>query len=291
MTMDLPWLFLFSSLTTAFFVTVTVAQQEPLNHFCSDNSGNFTRNSTYKTNLDRLLSSFTLNTSNENGFYNFSSGQGSNIANALALCRGDVNSSDCFTCINNANDELRNRCPYQREAIIWYDYCMFRYTNRTILGVAETSPRFYMWNLNNVTNVDAFNQAVSSLMDNLTNIASTGTSIGKFATGSERIPFLTIYALVQCTPDLEDTVCKSCMSQAIGEIPNYCDRKQGCRVYMPSCNFRFEIERFYNLTAADTAATPSSPKTTVIHLELQLSYPFRLLLLLYSSFPSASSLF
>ncbi|MBA0829762.1 hypothetical protein Goarm_014345, partial [Gossypium armourianum] len=220
--MDLPWLFLFSSLTTAFFVTVTVAQQEPLNHFCSDHSGNFTRNSTYKTNLDRLLSSFTLNTSNENGFYNFSSGQGSNIANALALCRGDVNSSDCFTCINNANDELRNRCPYQREAIIWYDYCMFRYTNRTILGVAETSPRFYMWNLNNVTNVDAFNQAVSSLMDNLTNIASTGTSLGKFATGSARIPFLTIYALVQCTPDLEDTVCKSCMSQAIGEsIPTF----------------------------------------------------------------------
>ncbi|PPS16756.1 hypothetical protein GOBAR_AA03826 [Gossypium barbadense] len=257
--MDLPWLFLFSSLTIAFFLTVTVAQQEPLYHFCSDQSGNFTRNSTYQTNLDRLLSSFTLNTSNENGFYNFSSGQGSNIANALALCRGDVNSSDCFTCINNANDELRNRCPYQREAIIGYDYCMFRYTNRTILGVAETSPSFYMWNPNNVTNVDAFNQAVSSLMDNLTNIASTGTSLGKFATGSVRIPFLTIYALVQCTPDLEDTVCQSCLLQAIGEIPNYCDRKQGCRVYRPSCNFRFEIERFYNLTAADTAATPSSP--------------------------------
>ncbi|KAB2012297.1 hypothetical protein ES319_D09G079900v1 [Gossypium barbadense] len=259
MTMDLPWLFLFSSLTIAFFLTVTVAQQEPLYHFCLDLNGNFTRNSTYQANLDRLLSSFTLSTSNENGFYNFSSGQGSNIANALALCRGDVNSSDCFTCINNANDELRNRCPYQREAIIWYDYCMFRYTNRTILGVAETSPSFYMWNLNNVTNVDAFNQAVSSLMDNLTNIASTGTSLGKFATGSARIPSLTIYALVQCTPDLEDTVCQSCMSQAIGEIPNYCDRKQGCRVYRPSCNFRFEIERFYNLTASDTAATPSSP--------------------------------
>ncbi|TYJ17790.1 hypothetical protein E1A91_A09G077100v1, partial [Gossypium mustelinum] len=240
--MDLPWLFLFSSLTIAFFLTVTVAQQEPLYHFCSDQSGNFTRNSTYQTNLDRLLSSFTLNTSNENGFYNFSSGQGSNIANALALCRGDVNSSDCFTCINNANNELRNRCPYQREAIIGYDYCMFRYTNRTILGVAETSPSFYI-----------------SLMDNLTNIASTGTSLGKFATGSARIPFLTIYALVQCTPDLEDTVCQSCLLQAIGEIPNYCDRKQGCRVYRPSCNFRFEIERFYNLTAADTAATPSSP--------------------------------
>ncbi|TYH53260.1 hypothetical protein ES332_D09G087100v1 [Gossypium tomentosum] len=274
MTMDLPWLFLFSSLTIAFFLTVTVAQQEYLYHFCLDLNGNFTRNSTYQANLDRLLSSFTLNTSNENGLYNFSSGQGSNIANALALCRGDVNSSDCFTCINNANDKLRNRCPYQREAIIWYDYCMFRYTNRTILGVAETLPSLYTWNLNNATSTkDAFKQAVSSLMDNLANIASTGTSLGKFATGSALSPFQAIYALVQCTPDLTMNECSYCLSQAIGEIPQFLDTKRGGRIYMPSCYFRFEIERFYDLTAADTGTTipsppsppPSNDTTTIVN--------------------------
>ncbi|MFQ6647984.1 hypothetical protein Gotur_021481 [Gossypium turneri] len=198
MTMDLPWLFLFSSLTIAFLLIVTVAQQVLLYHFCLNQSGNFTGNTTYQTNLDRLLSSFTLNTSNVNGFYNFSSGQGSNVANVLAICRGDVNSSDYFTCINNANDELRNHCPYQREVII----C------------------FYMWNLDKATSTkDAFSQALASLLNNLTNNASLGTSLGKFSTGSALLPFQAIYALVQCTPDLTKNECSYCLSQAIGEIP------------------------------------------------------------------------
>ncbi|GMI73947.1 cysteine-rich RLK (RECEPTOR-like protein kinase) 25 [Hibiscus trionum] len=260
------WPFLSSSLTiiTFLILTLAAAQQQPLYHFCLDTSrGNFSRNSTYETSLNRLLSSFSLNTSNESGFYNFSSGQGSNTAYAIALCRGDVNPTDCFGCINNANAELRTRCPNQREAIIWYDSCMFRYADRSIFGVEqnrEGGPSFYMWNMNNVTNVDAFNQALDSLMYSLIDTASSGrTSLGKFATGSERVTDLqTVYALVQCTPDLTPVSCRSCLTQAIIFIPQCCDRKQGGRVYSPSCNFRFEIARFYNLTAADID-TPSAP--------------------------------
>ncbi|MBA0800116.1 hypothetical protein Gohar_010572, partial [Gossypium harknessii] len=193
--------------------------------------GNFTRNSTYETNLSRLLLSFFRNTTHENGFYNFSSGQGSNMANAIALCRGDASSSDCFNCINSANAELRDLCPNQREAIIWYDYCMFRYTNHSILGNMKINPIFYMSNENNVRNVAAFNQALGSLLNNLTNMASSGTSLGKFATGNTRVgPSQTIYALLQCTPDVQQIDCSSCLSQAIGLIPECCNGKQGGRV-------------------------------------------------------------
>ncbi|KAE8661180.1 putative Cysteine-rich RLK 30 [Hibiscus syriacus] len=219
MAMDLSCKFLSSSLTIAFLLTLTVAQQQPpLRHFCLNNSGNFTANSTYETNLNALLSSFSRSTPSNNGFYNFSSGQpGSNVANAVALCRGDLNSnsSDCFNCINTANAELRIRCPYRREAIIWYDHCMFRYTNRSILGVPEFSPNFDMQNANNVPDASAFNQALGSLLENLRNVASSGTSLGK--------------------------------------------------VCLPSCNLRFEIVRFYNLTAADIdtqSPQPSNDPTT-----------------------------
>ncbi|MBA0587444.1 hypothetical protein Gorai_000574, partial [Gossypium raimondii] len=154
------------------------------------------------------------------------------------------------------------------------------YTNRTILGVAETLPSLYTWNLNNATSTkDAFKQAVSSLMDNLANIASTGTSLGKFATGSALSPFQAIYALVQCTPDLTMNECSYCLSQAIGEIPQFLDTKRGGRIYMPSCYFRFEIERFYDLTAADTGTTipsppspPPSNDTTTIDNSLLFSF-------------------
>ncbi|PPS16755.1 hypothetical protein GOBAR_AA03825 [Gossypium barbadense] len=131
---------------TTFLLTLTLAQQQPLYlyYYCSKTNGNFTRNNTYETNLNRLLSSFLYSTAHENGFYNFSSGQGSNIANAIALCRGDVSSSDYFDCVNNANTELRDRCPDQIEASIWYDYCMFCYTNYSILGRAEIDPAFFI---------------------------------------------------------------------------------------------------------------------------------------------------
>ncbi|MFQ6647983.1 hypothetical protein Gotur_021482, partial [Gossypium turneri] len=231
--MDLSLQFLFSSLVTASLVTLTVAQQQPLYlyHSCSESGGNFTRNSTYETNLSRLLLSFFRNTTHENGFYNFSSGQGSDMANAIALCRGDASSSDCFNCINSANAELRDLCPNQREAIIWYDYCMFRYTNHSILGNMKINPIFYMSNENNVRNVAAFNQALGSLLNNLTNMASSGTSLGKFATGNTRVgPSQTIYALLQCTPDVQQIDCSSCLSQAIGLIPECCNGKQGGRV-------------------------------------------------------------
>ncbi|MFQ6647991.1 hypothetical protein Gotur_020697 [Gossypium turneri] len=235
--MDLSWQLFSSSLVTAFLLTLTLAKQQPpyLYHYCSETEGNFTRNSTYETNLNRLLSSFSRSTAYENGFYNFSSGQGSNIANAIALCRGDVSSSDCFDCVNNTNTELRDHCPNQIEASIWYDYCMFRYTNHSILGHAETDPIFFIWYGDNVTNVEVFNQALGSVLESLRNKASSGTSLGKFTIGSTRVsPFRTIYALAQCTLDLTLNGCSSCLSSGIVYIMQFCGRKQGVRVGMLS---------------------------------------------------------
>ncbi|OMO64519.1 hypothetical protein CCACVL1_21703 [Corchorus capsularis] len=225
-------------------------------------------NSTYEANLDSLLSSFSSsNTPNDHGFYSISSGggQGSDVANAIALCRGDVNSGACLECINTSTTELRNRCPNQREAIIWYDNCMLRYTNRSIFGVVETNPAFFMWNANNVTNVDVFNQALSDLLDRLISNASSGNSLGKFATGNYSYSaFQKLYALVQCTPDLTALSCSSCLSQAVTLIPQCCDRKQGGRVVSPSCYLRFESYDFYDPTAADTpllSPPPPAPPT------------------------------
>ncbi|XVF87652.1 hypothetical protein PTKIN_Ptkin18bG0137400 [Pterospermum kingtungense] len=264
--MDYSRQFFFSCLTIAFLLTLTVAQQQPLFHVCVNDNGNFTRNSTYETNLNRSISSFFSNPANDYGFYNLSSGQGSNRANAIALCRGDVGSGDCISCITNATAELRNRCPNQKEAIIWYDNCMFRYSNRSIFGVMETGPAFYMSNPNNVTDADAFNQALGNLLSTIRNNASSGTSLRKFATGSAQISALQIvYALVQCTPDLTEVECSSCLSQAIQFIPQCCDSKQGGRVNGPSCNFRFESYSFYNPTTSDvqiSSPPPPPPPTT-----------------------------
>ncbi|GLT31291.1 hypothetical protein SLA2020_060380 [Shorea laevis] len=255
--------FLFST----YLLILSAAQPNPKN--CSTNEdGCWVRclgfhdnnNSTYQTNLNRLFSSFTSNSENSYGFYNVSFGQTPDQVNAVALCRGDLisNPGVCLSCFNKATTELRKSCPDEKEAIVWNENCMFHYANRSIFGVLDSNS-FYSWYGNKVTNVSAFNGVLSPLLESLRIKAVAGDSLLKFATGTAAVSALQIiYALVQCTLDLSQPQCNICLSDAIGQVPDCCDGWQGVRIFGPSCNLRFEIYPFYNVTA-DGPAPPLSP--------------------------------
>jgi hypothetical protein len=116
-----------------------------LYHFCLNDNGNYTGNSTYERNLNHLLSSLSSNTEIDYCLYKYSScGQNSDQVFAIGLCRGDVDPDVCRSCLDNATSLLKQLCPNQKEAIGWFDYCMLRYSNRYILGLEESSPAFYM---------------------------------------------------------------------------------------------------------------------------------------------------
>jgi hypothetical protein len=128
------------------------------------------------------------------------------------------------------------------------------------MGVVETSPSFYMWNTANVSAnyLNRFNDDLRSLLESLRSRAVAGGSLRKFAAENATAPnFQTLYALVQCTPDLSEEDCNGCLVEAFRNIPQCCDGKQGGRVIGRSCNMRFEVYPFYNSTAA--ASPPSSP--------------------------------
>ncbi|KAJ4703270.1 Cysteine rich receptor like kinase [Melia azedarach] len=233
------------------------AQREFRISGCTNNVGNYTSNSAYRTNLNSVFSSISSNTVIDYGFYNFSDGQEPDEVNAIALCRGDVRQDDCRDCIRNATQKILEVCPNQKEAIGCYDECMLRYSNKSIFRKVETVPTYYLWNLNNVTDdVSAFNQALQTLLRELRMRAASGNSLRKFATGESNASFQTIYALAQCTPDLSEQQCLDCLDGAIRQIPNCCNGKQGGRVIQPSCNCRFEIERFYDPTANSPPPSP-----------------------------------
>lgn len=99
---------------------------------CRTVGGNFTVDSSYEVNLKSLISSLWSLPQNEDGFYNVSVGETDNEkVNSLMLCRGDVKPTDCMGCIIRAGQEIRVRCPNAKEANIWYDHCMLRYSNLT----------------------------------------------------------------------------------------------------------------------------------------------------------------
>uniref|UniRef100_A0A7N2MRM2 Cysteine-rich receptor-like protein kinase 29 n=2 Tax=Quercus lobata TaxID=97700 RepID=A0A7N2MRM2_QUELO len=239
------------------FIAQVIAQPNFLYQSCLKN-GNYTSNSTYKANLNQLLSSLSSNTEIDYGFYNSSYCQNPDKVYAIGLCRGDVKPDVCRSCLNNATNLLPLLCPNQKEAIGWYDYCMLRYSFRNIFGIKE-NPSFYLSNTNNISAniVDQFNQDLRTLLDSQRNRAAAGGSLRKFAVGNATAPnFQTLYALMQCTPDLSQQDCNDCLVGSMGDIPQCCNGKQGGRVVGPSCNLRFELYLFYDSTA-DTVIQPS----------------------------------
>lgn len=102
--------------------------------------------------------------------------QSKDQVNAIALCRGDVNVASCRQCIYRSTFVLQKRCPNQKEAVIWYDNCMLRYSNRYFFGNMEFGPWFWMYNLKKVPNPGAFTRAVRSLLNTLIFKAASGSS-------------------------------------------------------------------------------------------------------------------
>ncbi|XP_017413360.1 cysteine-rich receptor-like protein kinase 44 isoform X2 [Vigna angularis] len=245
------------------FISVGTAQK----HVCDNRNDNYTANSTYSSNLNTLLSTLSSNTQINYGFYNFSYGQNSDIANAIGLCRGDVESERCRGCLKNSTLAIQQRCPNQKKAVLWSDLCMLRYSNETIFHKMETSPGYYWWNLVNVTELNQFSQVLGNLMKQLRGIAASGDSRRKYAAAENAtaLNFQTVYGAVQCTPDLSQQECDQCLEGAISEIPNCCNGKVGGRVLRPSCNLRFETYRFYGTeTTLDPVPEAPPPSTNTI---------------------------
>ncbi|XP_061353841.1 cysteine-rich receptor-like protein kinase 29 [Gastrolobium bilobum] len=221
--------------------------------------GNYTPNSTYHTNLNTLLSTLTSNTEIDYGFYNFSYGQNSNKVNVIGLCRGDVRPDECRSCLDDSRVNLTQLCPNQKEAIVWFDICMLRYSNRSIFGIMETSPFFNLWNGYTATEVDKLNQVLGNLMRNLKDRAASGDSRRKYAAANAT--FQNLYGVVQCTPDLSRLDCNDCLDEVISEFPTLFDGQLGGRVVRPSCNgVRYETYGFYEPTPiSDTDVPPPTP--------------------------------
>ncbi|RVW33593.1 Cysteine-rich receptor-like protein kinase 29 [Vitis vinifera] len=213
MTMSYLELTFFLSCLLIQLVPFTVAQYFPKEECISDR-GDYTDNSTYQTDLNSLLTSFS-NTQVKYGFYNFSVGE----VNGIGLCRGDLTPDTCRSCINNSSQDIRRLCPNYKEAVLYYDQCTLRYSNRSIFGTVDTSDSYALQNTQNVSDIDLFTQQRDDLLLDLREKAASGGLLKKYATGEAVADFITIYALVQCTPDLEDQECSDCVADLSKAIP------------------------------------------------------------------------
>lgn len=231
---------------------------------CYYETGNFTENSTYGRNRDLILASLPGNVSANGGFFNATIGQDdSDKVYALGLCRGDSSSNACYSCINSSIHDLIAQCPNQKEAISWAgDPCLVRYSDRSFFGILELDKYSEEgYNVNDIksNNLTQFYLVWESLMDMVVRKASMGSSRLKYATGeADFTTFLKIYALMQCTPDLSQDDCDSCLRETVGSYERCCHGKQGGYVEMANCWLRWDLYPFYTSNPA-TNATSLSP--------------------------------
>ncbi|KAJ6333704.1 hypothetical protein OIU77_009557 [Salix suchowensis] len=225
-----------------------------------NNVGNYTTNSTYQRNLNSLLSSLASDTQIDYGFYNLSVGEFPDRVNAFALCRGDVAVDVCRSCVNDSTRKILEVCPNKMDVFGVYELCMIRYSNRSLFGVVDNQRLFYKASGQNVLDATLFNQALQTLFARLQAKAASGNSLKKFASGNQSTGVETVYATVQCTPDLSEGQCSSCLLVLFRMITNCCNGnvngKIGARLTAPSCNLRWERVKFFNGTLEILAPPP-----------------------------------
>ncbi|CAI0407085.1 unnamed protein product [Linum tenue] len=243
---------------------------------CSDDAGNYTDGSPYQRNLNTLLfSSLTADNRTTTGFYNLSSGPppGPDRVNAIALCRGDVPLDDCRRCLAAAARRILVDCPVQKQAFGYSDYCQIGYSNRSMYGSpVPDPPTFHRTNGKNVTDPVRFDAALGVLLTRLRDSAAGGSSVRKFAAGTEREQqgFVTIYGLAQCSPDLSRQLCGGCLT---GVGNRLIGGRVGARIWQPGCQLRYETYLFYNETESPSpspllfAPPPSAPEDEISNEE------------------------
>ncbi|KAM0873899.1 hypothetical protein ACQ4PT_037768 [Festuca glaucescens] len=184
---------------------------------------------------------------------------------ALALCRGDANASYCFTCLDQAFQDLPDACPYSRSAAVFYDSCVAQYSNIHSRPTDDTTynpTRPTLFNINATVEPARFQRVVAALM-NATVSYAVYNSTRLYASGEADFDqeFPKVYAWAQCTPDLTPERCRDCLVQNMEYLPTMFTGSIGARLLGVRCNYRYEMVRLPG-TSASSRAPASAPAVT-----------------------------
>ncbi|ESQ38345.1 hypothetical protein EUTSA_v10028521mg [Eutrema salsugineum] len=163
-------------------------------------NGFFNLNSTYDLNRRLVLSSLASNVTTHNGFYSSSIGQDPNRIFVIGMCIPGTKPEKCSDCIKGSADGLLRSCPNQTVGYVWPDCCMVRYSNISFSGT-----------LLMLRTITAASNGSSSFGHNYyaAKVASLTT-------------FQTIFAMMQCTPDVSSGDCEFCLKETVSDYKSCC---------------------------------------------------------------------
>ncbi|KAL3615239.1 hypothetical protein CASFOL_040900 [Castilleja foliolosa] len=192
----------------------------------------------YIRNQESVINDLTNNTSLLGGYsvavYNTTSDSDDSVF-GHALCRGDVTSDECNTCVRNATDS--DPCIGSRSGTVWRKYCMVKYSDVNFLETIDTNA--FRWTDDIVWMDQSSVYVTKVLMDSVKRAAIN--NITMYATGEAYVKdygiVFTLQGMVQCTRDMSADYCKACLDRAIDNLDT---RKRGGGVVCGSCYAKFK---------------------------------------------------
>uniref|UniRef100_J3NA91 Uncharacterized protein n=1 Tax=Oryza brachyantha TaxID=4533 RepID=J3NA91_ORYBR len=251
----------------------------------------YTANSTYQSNLDGLSYSLLSPDGDPSSglFGKVSRGAAPDTVYAVAFCRRDVvNATACGDCVDAAFKGARQLCAPSKDATVFYDECVLRFSDKDILnmdafGRVNTSavldggvlvlmnitsqPMLPSWDSNSSSQgTKNFTQFFTKMLgDMVAQVLSRETTPPLYAairvdmddasSSTTALP-RRLYCLAQFAPDLSQDICYNCLTNFSGLATANFDGRQGGRVLSLRCNLRYDTNKFF--AGEPTWSSPSS---------------------------------
>ncbi|XP_042386402.1 cysteine-rich repeat secretory protein 38-like isoform X2 [Zingiber officinale] len=197
---------------------------------CDPSAGKFSDNSTYQSNLERLLSTLASD-GYATGFLNTSLGGGSDQVFGLVNCRGDINATECRSCLDTATAQVTRNCPNDRAAELWYEFCLVRFSDQPLPTSSSNRQPLEFNNRDNAPEPSRFAWLLGMLMNRTADAAANSSkrfAIGEAGYSTAKFP--SIYDVMHCTRDLSHEQCRECLGSLFVPMSPLFVGKQGGKV-------------------------------------------------------------
>ncbi|XP_013607675.1 PREDICTED: LOW QUALITY PROTEIN: cysteine-rich repeat secretory protein 8-like [Brassica oleracea var. oleracea] len=227
-----------------------MSQPQHMHTFCDNLPKTFSQTSQYKSNREFLLSSLR-DRSPLGTYYNATVGLSPDTVHGMFLCRGDITKQSCSNCVKTATLEItKNNCTYIKDAIIFYQECMVRYSNVSFLRIVESGPWAAMYS--NVSFPDSFlfpfRETLSDKVEKLIILTASKSSLSSLTPYyvrdrnkvNEFDRSYTLDTMVQCSPDLDPANCSVCLRLAVQGVSSCCNNARIAQFFLPKCFLKYD---------------------------------------------------
>ncbi|XVF21514.1 hypothetical protein REPUB_Repub12eG0096400 [Reevesia pubescens] len=203
----------------------------------------------YLQNLKNLMSTL-VSQSSQKTFSNTTSDQDPNAIMGLYQCRGDLTTSQCYSCVSKIPQISDKLCGKAVAVRVQLSGCYLRYEIVGFKQVPETEFLYKVCGSSQASGTD-FESKRDTVFDMAVDGVKSGNSL--FYTGD----YQSVYVLGQCEGDLSTSDCGDCVKTAFETAKDDCGNSVSGQVYLQKCYISYS----YYPNGVPTISSPSGTGT------------------------------